>query len=153
MKIKNVVFLITALLALTYTGLAQESKKPTADTYDAQLAKRLGADEYGMRNYVFVLLKNGPNESKIQGKERDDLFAGHLANIKRLAVEGKLVVAGPFGGNDRGYRGIFIINATTVEEAQKLVETDPAVKAGALMPEFTPLYCSASLVMINDLHK
>jgi uncharacterized protein YciI len=134
-------------------AFGQEAKGVQAGTYDAELAKKLGADEYGMKNYVFVLLKTGPNDAKFTGKERDDLFAAHLANIKRLAGEGKLAVAGPFGKNDRSYRGMFIFNVTTVEDAQKLVETDPAVKAGVLLPEFTLLYCSASLMMINDLHK
>ena len=47
-------------------------------------------------------------------------FEGHMENINRLAKEGKLVVAGPFMKNDRNYRGIFIFNCKTVEEAQKI---------------------------------
>jgi uncharacterized protein YciI len=145
---------VFAIIGLSAIGtFAQETKTVDASKYDAELARKLGADDYGMKHYVFCILKTGPNEAKFRGKEHDDLFAGHMANIKRLADVGKLAVAGPFGKNDRAYRGIFIFNVTTVEEAQKLVETDPTVKAGVLVPELTPWYASASLMMTPELHK
>ena len=50
--------------------------------YDAEAAKRLGADQRGMRSYVLVVLKTGPNKVA-PGKERDEMFAGHFANKKR----------------------------------------------------------------------
>src|SRR5688500_11635279 len=103
---------------------AQESR------FDAELAKRLGADERGMRMYVLCILKAGPKDAEIKGEARKEIFAGHFANIERLAAEGKLAVAGPFGKNDKGYRGLYIFNVATIEEAEKLVVLDPAVKLG-----------------------
>ncbi|HMG14584.1 MAG TPA: hypothetical protein VK590_03990, partial [Saprospiraceae bacterium] len=38
----------------------------------------------------------------------DSLFTGHMNNIKRLAKENKLIVAGPFEKNLKNYRGLFI---------------------------------------------
>ena len=114
--------------------------------YDSELAKKLGADDMGMRHYVLVILKTGPKDATIKGKERDDIFAGHFANIGRLADEGKLAIAGPFGKNDIQYRGLFIFNVETVEEAQKLTETDPAVKAGIFETVEVPWYGSAALI-------
>src|SRR5688500_450617 len=67
-------------------------------------AKRLGADERGMRMYVLCILTTGPKDSEIQGEERKQVFAGPFANIGRLADEGKLAVAGPFGKNDKAFR-------------------------------------------------
>jgi uncharacterized protein YciI len=75
-----------------------------------------------------------------------------MANIGRLADEGKLAVAGPFGKNDRQYRGLYILNVSTVEEAQKLVETDPVVRSGIMVAELTPWYGSASLLATNEIH-
>ncbi len=112
--------------------------------YDSTLAKSLGADEYGMKNYVLVILKTGP--AVIENKtKRDSLFAGHMANISRLAKEGKLIVAGPFNKNDFKWRGLFILNVKTVEEAKELVETDPTVKAKIFDVDLVPWYGSAAL--------
>jgi uncharacterized protein YciI len=147
------VAVLTLTLASTVSAVAQMAKSPEMPKYDANLAKQFGADDYGMKNYVFCILKTGPNDAKVKGRERDDIFAGHMKNIGRLAAEGKLAIAGPFGDNDKSYRGLFIFNVTTVEEARQLVETDPTVKAGVLIAELTPWYGSASLMATPELHK
>ena len=75
-----------------------------------------------------------------------------MDNITKLADEGKLVVAGPFleAGD---FRGIFVFNVETVEEALELIKSDPAVQAGRLEFDFYPWYGSASLQLINEWHK
>jgi len=123
----------------------------TEAKYDENLAKSLHADEYGMKKYVFCLLKSGSNTTASK-EESKKLFEGHMANIGKLAKEGKLVVAGPFMKNDRNYRGIYVFNVETVEEAKKLVETDPAIKANLLEAELTPWYCTAALQETVKIH-
>lgn len=112
--------------------------------YDSVLARKLGADEYGMKNYVLVILKTGPNIVE-PGAKRDSLFKGHMANISRLAAEGKLLVAGPIGKNSLNYRGIFILNVRTTDEARVLLDTDPTVKEKIFETELFPWYGSAAL--------
>jgi len=112
--------------------------------YDSVLAKTLGADNYGMKKYVFVILKTGLN-TRASKALSDSLFAGHMKNINRLADAGKLVVAGPFRKNDQQYRGIFILNVSTIDEAKELLQTDPAIKGGLLSAELIPWYGSAAL--------
>jgi uncharacterized protein len=121
--------------------------------FDPDLAKKLGADERGMRMYVLCILKTGPKDAEIKGDARKEIFAGHFANIGRLADEGKLSVAGPFGKNDKGYRGLYIFNVATIEEAEKLVVLDPAVKAGVFVPDLTPWYGTAAMMVVSDTHK
>src|SRR3954463_587835 len=104
------------LLVNSLNSVAQTAQKIQGPTYDAELAKKLGADERGMRMYVLCILKTGPKDAEIKGDERKAIFAGHFANIKRLAEEGKLAVAGPFGKNDKSYRGLYIFNVTTIED-------------------------------------
>jgi len=146
------ILLITGLFAIT--GLGQAPSETAAPVkYDAELAKKLGGNDNGMKSYVLCILKTGPKDAAVQGKERDDIFAGHMANIERLANEGKLAVAGPFRKNDKNYRGLYVFNVTTVEEAEKLVVTDPAVKSGVLVAEMTPWYASASLMATPEIHK
>ena len=127
-------------------GFSQEVK------FDENLAKSLGADDYGMKQYVFCILKTGSNTTATD-QERNDYFKGHMENIQRLANEGKLAVAGPFMKNDKNYRGIFVFNVTTVEEAKALVESDPAVKGKIFDYELTPWYCSAALMKVNEIHE
>lgn len=135
-----------ALLALAVPLVAQDG------AFDPELAERLGADERGMKMYVFCILKTGPNDAMVQGDERKRIFEGHFENIKRLAEEDKLAVAGPFGKNDRTYRGLYIFNVPTIEEAEKLVALDPAVEAGVFTPELTLWYGSAALMLVNESH-
>jgi uncharacterized protein YciI len=112
--------------------------------YDSTLAKKLGADDYGMKSYVFVMLKTGSN-STTDKAFIDSCFSGHMANINRLVNEGKLIVAGPLGKNDKAYRGIFILNVSTIEEAEELVQTDPAINSKLLEAELYSWYGSAAL--------
>lgn len=112
--------------------------------YDKALADSLGADENGMKGYIFVILKTGKNTT-VDKEEKTKLFQGHMNNIKRLVAEGKLFVAGPFGKNELTYRGLFILNVKTVEEAKQLCDTDPAIKAGIFDVELIPWYGSAAL--------
>ena len=121
------------------------------ENYDPALAEKLGADEHGMRSYQFVLLTSGPARD-LSKEVRDSLFTGHMQNIKRLADEGKLVVAGPFGKNDR-YRGLFIFTTNTKEETESLLLTDPAINGGAFAYEIYPWYGSAALVEVVNIHE
>lgn len=146
------IFAMSALAAIC--GFAQAPDRSDNPKYDAELARKTGADDYGMRKYVFCVLKTGPKDAEIKDKaERAKIFGGHMANIKRLAGEGKLALAGPFGTNEKGYRGIFIFAVETVEEAQKLVDTDPVIRSGMMIADLTPWYGSAATMLINDAHE
>lgn len=128
MKIK----ILLLLTGLGFSFLAMAQKKEALSTeYDSILAAELGADEYGMRRYVMAFLKSGPNRSENK-EEAAKLQRAHLDNITRMAEEGKLLVAGPFldGGE---IRGIYIFAVESVEEAEELTKTDPAIKAGTLV--------------------
>lgn len=139
--------LTTALLIAALSGFSQTVPK---QTYDGALARKLGADQYGMKKYVMAFLKEGPHRVK-DSVARLKLQVAHLKNIQRLAAEGKLIVAGPFL-DDQPIKGIFIFNVTTVEEARKLTETDPAIKAGSLVMELHPWYSSAALMTVPATH-
>jgi uncharacterized protein YciI len=120
--------------------------------FDEDLAKSLNADDYGMKKYVFCLLKSGTNTTASK-EETKKMFEGHMINIGKLAKEGKLVVAGPFMKNDKNYRGIFIFNVATIEEAKALVATDPAINANLLEAELIPWYATAALQETLKIHE
>jgi YCII-related domain. len=119
--------------------------------YDSVLAKKLHADQYGMKKYVLVLLKTGPANITDKSKS-DSLFTGHMKNILRLAAENKLILAGPLGKNDKTYEGIFVLNTDSIKEAAQMLETDPAVHAGALASELYLWYSTAAIQEIPSIH-
>jgi uncharacterized protein YciI len=143
---KWILFMI--IFFLIQTNAKSQSTNPK---YDKHLADSMGADDYGMKMYVLVILKTGP--TRIEEKQKiDSLFSGHMKNMSDLVQKGKLVVAGPLGKNDQKYEGIFILNVKTIEEANKLLDTDPAIKAKLLEPELYRWYGSAALPMYLPYH-
>jgi len=136
---QKLVFLLLMVLSVSFVNAQKVNP-----VYDSILSKKLGADEYGMKSYVFVILKTGSNTTA-EKAVRDSLFAGHMENIGRLVKLNKLLVAGPFGKNDKAYRGLFILNVTTLEEASELLQTDPAIREKLLEPELYKWYGSAAL--------
>jgi uncharacterized protein YciI len=135
----------TLALLASLTAHAQEPP-----TFDAAKAQTWGANDNGMRSYVFVLLKTGPKRMP-DGPARDEMFKGHFANMQRLAKEGLLVYAGPFDGVD-GWRGLFIFATADLEVARKAVETDPVVIHGEMVPELHKHFGSAALLAVNEWH-
>ncbi|MCB0566300.1 MAG: hypothetical protein KDD01_18170 [Phaeodactylibacter sp.] len=146
------------LIACNQTGQAPEKGMETSETetseaaaYDAALARELGADPYGMKQYVMAFLKAGPTRSQ-DSLEAAQLQRAHLDNIRRLAEAGKLVLAGPFM-DDGEVRGIYVFDVRTVEEAEALTASDPSIQAGRLVMELHPWYGSAALMKLNALHE
>jgi uncharacterized protein len=141
---------IATLFVLT-CGLSVHAQSINPN-YDKNLADSLGGDDYGMKQYMLVILKTGSVVIKDKSIT-DSLFRGHMKNINRLAESGKLIVAGPMQKNDKAYRGIFILNVKSIEEARALLDIDPAIKAKVLDSEVYGWYGSAALPMYLDFHK
>lgn len=139
---------LTAALLLPAASLLAQQANPA---FVKPLADSLGADPYGMKYYVLVILKTGPRPTDNKDTVAA-LFRGHMDNIGRLAKDGKLTVAGPLGKNTHNWRGIFIFNVPTVEEAQALLQTDPAIAGGLLEAECLRWYGSAALPMYLPYH-
>ena len=145
---------LLAMLALM-AACAAYAKDPVAanaaTVFDAALARRTGADEHGMRRYVLVILKTGPARMP-DGEARNAMFAGHMANIGRLAEEGKLALAGPFMQDPAGWRGLFVFAVTDIEEAKALVATDPVIVHGEMVADYHPWYGSAANMLVPEWH-
>lgn len=153
----NRILLLTSIWLCCFGSVAPASEpaNSAADAakpgYDEALARSLGADDYGMRSYVLVILRSSDTPVP-KGEARDAMFRGHFANMKRLADEGKLVLAGPLDGVD-GRRGIFVLNVATLDEARRLVATDPVIEQGEMVADLHTYYGSAALMTINQLHE
>lgn len=91
-----------------------------------------------IRRYWFVLLAKGDHRSQ-DSATAAKIQAGHLANIQKLYMEGKIKVAGPFG-EEGDWQGIFIFDCESKEEVEKLLQTDPAIAAGRMIFQIKPWY-------------
>jgi uncharacterized protein YciI len=148
---KHLLCLAIVLGSLGWAG-AGRAGEPATTTYDAALARRLGADARGMRSYVLVILRTGPTRVA-EGKTRDAMFAGHFANMQRLADAGRLVVAGPFDDGGGDWRGLFVFAVDSIDQAKALVATDPVIQQGEMVAEYHRWYGSAAAMMLPEIHR
>lgn len=120
------VFLTFVIASFSSRNLLTGDKKATNDTIPA----------FEIKQYWMVFLLKGPNREKDSATETL-IQQKHMENINRLAGEGKLMLAGPFGGDD-DLRGIFVMNCKDSAEAAELVMRDTAVITGRLRFEIRP---------------
>src|SRR5262245_57228988 len=93
------------------------------------------ARERDMAVYYVYLLKKGPAWSPAATPEIDALQVAHLANLRRLRDEGKLVLNGPLLDSlqlSGEIRGIGVLKAKSMAEAREWISTDPMVKVSRL---------------------
>ena len=90
-----------------------------------------------MTTYYFGVLMKGPKWTKEATPERAKIQEGHMAHLDAMWKAGKLVLAGPLA-DDGDWRGVVIYRTKTIEEAQRLANDDPAVKAGRLVVTMHP---------------
>jgi uncharacterized protein len=105
---------------------------------DSQAWKDVTEHFPNMTIYYIFLLKKGPTWSPDETPEIDALQEAHLANLRRLGEIGKLVLNGPLMDSlatNGEIRGIGVLKALSLVEAQNLISTDPMVRAGRLIFE------------------
>jgi len=128
------IVIAVALATAPLLALAADPQRPS-------LRER---DERGMRIYYMGLLTRGPAWTPEVTDATRALQEAHLANIQRLAEDGRLLIAGPFAYDesdaDQTLRGIYIFDTETRAEAEELARTDPAVQAGRLALRIIPWY-------------
>jgi uncharacterized protein YciI len=106
----------------------------------------VGPGDFEMTTYYVGFLYRGPRWTPETTPETEALQEAHMANIRKMAGEGKLLIAGPFlDGGD--LRGIYVFRVATMAEAQALAATDPAVKAGRLRLEFHPWFAAKNITI------
>jgi len=85
---------------------------------------------------IFVFLNSRTDKAELPEAEVKKIMDGHMANIQRLAKEGKLISAGPFDGGG----GIFIFKSNSVEQVNEWLKSDPGVAANRWRVEVLPYF-------------
>jgi uncharacterized protein YciI len=129
--LKNFISAVAVALFLIFLVAAPRTlaqDKPTQDKKEPQSK---------MIQFQMAVLRKGPNWTNPQTPETRKILHQHLVDVLALLRSGKAVAAGPFGG-DTDLAGIFILRATSAEEAKTWVDADAAVKAGVFTAEMHP---------------
>lgn len=88
----------------------------------------------GKKDY-FVFLTTGKSTDGVAPEEIQKKQAAHLGNFGRLAQLGSLTTAGPCADPDKVTRGIVVINAESIADAETLFAPDPYVSEGYMKAE------------------
>jgi len=88
--------------------------------------------------YLDLLVKSHKLESEVTPAENAERMQKHLAYIRSQVEAGKFVLVGPLTEDNR-IRGIAVIQAASLEEAQRIAGGDPAVQSGHMAVEVHPI--------------
>ena len=94
-------------------------------------------EQHKLVQFQMAIMKRGPAWDSTKAEDRNAIVQQHLKNVLALLTSGKLIIAGPFDDSS-DLAGIFIFRTASADEAKALVDTDPAVKAGFMIPEMRP---------------
>jgi len=130
---------IRLVCCLAFLGCAHLARAEDASPLPSSTPHASTPSEFD--SFIVVLLLRPANPPELPKAELDQLQEKHLANINRLAEEGKLLKAGPFDDySGRNVRGMFILKTDSLEQARAWVGTDPTIRAGRLVAEYLKWY-------------
>jgi uncharacterized protein YciI len=125
--------LLPLVLAATLLAQAQGTPSSQLKAEGGSPAAKPAAQPIDLESYQLVLLQRPEHPREYAEDKLEEIQQAHLAHLGQLAKSGKLMVAGPLGDQpDPRLRGLEVFRAGSLEEAKRLAEEDPAVKAGRL---------------------
>jgi uncharacterized protein YciI len=95
--------------------------------------------------FVVARLLSGANPPELTAEQEREAQDAHLAHIADMWASGKLIAAGPASGVD-GLRG-FSLFVCSLDEAQALADSDPAVLNGTFVNEYTVWHTPRAMIV------
>jgi len=130
-----VLFAVASLLVSPPAAVCQDAP-PAPEPAPQPAAAPMEFDAYQL-----VLLMRPAERAELPPERVQEIQSAHIGHLTRMAEEGHLVAAGPFGDqDDERFRGLALYRVGSVEEARRLAEADPAVQAGRLEVEVMTWY-------------
>jgi len=129
---------------------ATQPPRPSDTSYDAELARSLGADAYGMKNYITCFLK--PGKQQVLALEVvETLENEHHRYMRHQADAGNLVMMGLFLDDNELYEQL-VFDVKTRDEAEAIMSRDPKVRKQLVVPEYRVWYGPAALRELRTLN-
>jgi uncharacterized protein YciI len=83
--------------------------------------------------FELVILRRPPEPAQYDDETLDRIQAEHLAYLDGLRRDGHTVAHGPVRDQpDESVRGLVVFRVGSLDEARRLAEADPAVRAGRM---------------------
>ena len=112
---------ICLVLALGVAGMLV-AQTPVANPLEPYIPKNMKP------YYLDLLVKSDKPEAAAKPAENAERMQKHLVYIRSQVEAGKFVLVGPLTEDNR-IRGIAVIRAASLEEAQRIASGDPAVQS------------------------
>ena len=88
-----------------------------------------------LQSFTFVLLRRGPRADEYTDAELEEIQAGHLGFLDRMHQQGHMILSGPFTDQEDETKRGFSLYRTSLDETKRLLEDDPALRAGRMAAE------------------
>jgi uncharacterized protein len=95
-----------------------------------------------LESYELVMLRRPAEPTEYDDETLERIQAEHLAFHDALRAQGTVVTNGPLRGEpDASLRGLTFYRVGSVEEARRIAEQDPSVRAGRLVVDVMQWFC------------
>jgi uncharacterized protein len=100
-----------------------------------------GAKPPSTKHFLIILKPARPGFVETPTSAEQKTVGQHFAYLKKLAADGKVLLAGP-SINGANTFGIVVVEAASEADARSVMEGDPSVKAGVMKGELLPFTLS-----------
>ncbi|HET9287577.1 MAG TPA: YciI family protein [Gaiella sp.] len=102
-----------------------------------------------LESFELVVLRRPADATEYDEPTLDRIQAEHLRYLDSLREAGRVVTNGPvLDHHDESVRGLTLFRVGTLEEARRLAEDDPAVRAGRLVVDVMTWLCPAGTMIL-----
>jgi uncharacterized protein YciI len=101
-----------------------------------------------LERFELVMLRRPPDAPAYDEETLDRIQAEHLAFHAALRESGQIVTNGPvLDQPDESLRGLTFYRVGSIEEARRIAEQDPSVRAGRLVVDVMSWLCPAGTMV------